>query len=385
MNVPHFLKQLAGAADLHARNMGIDAPLDVSLVDRLLAKICRESTTEPIDSLVSCYGAWLGEYCIARFQGTWIGLNEPVAPRIEIAGRPYSPMDAVTRRLTHPDAASLNDLVEQIDPLHCRPAESDWRQINSAAWDSLSNHVKFQPHPLPADRRAAHDAIDPWLQDEGVVGKKVLGLAAGGGTHGPLLAMAGAEVTIVDFSDVALQRDRSLAKFESLGNLQTRLAEMQDLSDLPPNSFDIVVHPVSLCYVPSPKIVYQEIFRILRPGGLYVSQQKCSPSLQSTSEISDAHNHFQGYHIKHPSGSQLPPTADHFSHREPGTVEFAHSMNALLGELCRTGMVIEDFQEPVRGDLWANPSTPECRAAYLPPYLKIKARKPSDSPCDSRP
>ena len=51
------------------------------------------------------------------------------------------------------------------------------------------------------NREEAIAAIDPWLRQEGSLeGRRVLCLAAGGGTHGPLFALAGADVTVVDFS-----------------------------------------------------------------------------------------------------------------------------------------------------------------------------------------
>jgi hypothetical protein len=46
-----------------------------------------------------------------------------------------------------------------------------------------------------------------------------------------------------------------------------------------------------------------------------------------------------------------------------------------VGGLCRSGFVIEDFQEPPRADAWAAVGTDQHRACYLPPYLKIKARR----------
>lgn len=60
------------------------------------------------------------------------------------------------------------------------------------------------------------------------------------------------------------------------------------------------------------------------------------------------------------------PANERLSYREYGTVEFVHTLDELLGGLCRSGFIIEDIQEPPRGDAWAptnSPSTerPICR------------------------
>ena len=61
--------------------------------------------------------------------------------------------------------------------------------------------------------------------------------------------------------------------------------------------------------------------------------------------------------------------------REPGAVEFVHTLDALLGGLCAAGFVIEDLAEPPRADALAPPGTAGHRAWFLPPYLKVKARR----------
>ena len=45
--------------------------------------------------------------------------------------------------------------------------------------------------------------------------------------------------------------------------------------------FDVVVQPVSTCYVPDLAKVYAEVSRVTKVGGLYVSQHKQPASLQA--------------------------------------------------------------------------------------------------------
>jgi hypothetical protein len=79
----------------------------------------------------------------------------------------------------------------------------------------------------------------------------------------------------------------------------------------------------------------------------------------------------ESFHI---DGLPLPAVSGH-DHREAGTHEFLHTFDALLGGLCRAGFVIEDLSEPSLGDAWAPPDSADHRAAFLPPYVKVKARR----------
>src|SRR5882672_9627756 len=84
---------------------------------------------------------------------------------------------------------------------------------NRRAWDERA--VRQHTHARPAtdsDFESPSAVIDPcgWLPD-GVKGRRVLCLAAGGGKHGPLFAAAGASVTVVDLSPKMLELDRQLA------------------------------------------------------------------------------------------------------------------------------------------------------------------------------
>ncbi|WP_098744001.1 class I SAM-dependent methyltransferase [Paenibacillus sp. EZ-K15] len=101
-------------------------------------------------------------------------------------------------------------------------------------------------------------------------GKNVLCLASGGGQQGPILAAAGANVTVLDFSESQLDQDRFVAKRDGL-SIRTVLGSMTDLSMFDSESFDLIVHPVSNLYVPDIQPVWQETYRVLKPGGVMIS------------------------------------------------------------------------------------------------------------------
>jgi SAM-dependent methyltransferase len=246
-------------------------------------------------------------------------------------------------------------------------------QHNQRAWDRMAH----SGHALTSPATAAEIAnplkvLDSsgWLTG-GIRGWKVLCLAAGGGRHGPLYAAAGADVTVVDLSGAMLERDRQVAAEYKL-NLATFQASMDDLSMLGDSVFDMVIHPVSTCYLPSVARVFQEVARVTRPQGLYISQHKQPANLQASLETFTGH-----YVIEHAyyDRSPVPPTRQPSLLREPGTREYAHGWNDLVGGICRSGFVIEDVSEPNHGRRDALPGTFGHRCYFIAPYLRIKARR----------
>lgn len=101
-------------------------------------------------------------------------------------------------------------------------------------------------------------------------GLKVLGLASAGGQQGPILAAAGASVTVFDNSKKQLDQDRYVAKRDNL-RIKTVKGNMTDLSAFPNESFDLIVHPVSNSFINNILPVWKEAFRVLKYGGTLIS------------------------------------------------------------------------------------------------------------------
>ena len=73
----------------------------------------------------------------------------------------------------------------------------------------------------------------------------VLCLASGGGQQGPILAAAGANVTVFDNSPAQLRQDELVARREGL-SIRTVQGDMRDLSAFADGSFDLIFHPCLL-------------------------------------------------------------------------------------------------------------------------------------------
>ncbi len=250
---------------------------------------------------------------------------------------------------------------------------------NRQAWDAQAREGKRFTRVASADdlsgllRRV--DRLG-WL-GESIAGQHVLCLGAGGGRHGAVYASCGARVTVVDISGGMLELDRKINKRFKL-DVRLIQASMDYMPQLLDAEFDLVIQPVSTCYLADLQPVYAEISRVTKPAGLYVSQHKQPGSLQGSLSRSPL-----GYEVVtdyYHQGS-LKPVGNSL-HREEGMEEFLHKWEDLLGLMCRAGFVIEDVMEPKHGVEGAELGSFEDRSLYLPPYVKIKARRQNNKPID---
>jgi len=127
------------------------------------------------------------------------------------------------------------------------------RAARAGTWSA-----RLTPGPLPSG----------WLDD--VRGLRILCLAAGGGQQAPILAAAGADVTVFDFSEGQLDQDRKVAARDGL-DLRCVQGDMRDLSIFGDASFDLVFHPISNLYVPAVRPVWRECARVLVSQGQLLS------------------------------------------------------------------------------------------------------------------
>lgn len=244
--------------------------------------------------------------------------------------------------------------------------------MNRSAWDRLAgSDSRFAR--VATDEECANPLLTldtrGWLPGS-VKGLDVLCLASGGGWQSILYAAAGANVTVVDVSPAMLALDAREAERRRV-SVRTIEASMDDLSMLDGKSFDIVHQPVSTCYTPRVADVYAEVARVLRDGGLYISQHKTPTSLQVV-DRDEQDRYVIGIGYYH--GDPLPVVRDR-SYREEGAVEYLHRWEQLIGEMCRVGFVIEDLVEPRRGVRGAKPGHFKHRGLFVAPYVRVKARR----------
>ena len=138
------------------------------------------------------------------------------------------------------------DFGDSLSPIH---------EHNRRAWDARVGSGKTFARAIDDEQ------FQEALADVDLRGRKLLCLAAGGGRQSVIYAASGAEVTVVDISGAMLELDREAARERGL-NVRTVEASMDHLPMLRDAEFDIVVQPVSSCYIPNLQSMYAEVARI---------------------------------------------------------------------------------------------------------------------------
>ena len=215
-------------------------------------------------------------------------------------------------------------------------------------------------------------AVPPdWFGD--VRGRDVLCLASGGGQQAPVLAAAGARVTSFDLSDAQLDKDREVARRESL-ELRCVRGDMADLAVLDDAAFDLVFHPVSNVFVPDVMPVWRECLRVLRPGGVLLAGFM-NPALFLFDH--DEVERSGALTVRYPLPYSEPESLDAEARRRweasGRAAEFSHSLECQIGGQLAAGFLLAGLYE----DHWSDEETLFNR--YSPVAIATRAIKPATS------
>lgn len=204
-----------------------------------------------------------------------------------------------------------------------------------------------------------------------LAGAEVLGLASGGGQQGPILAAAGARVTVLDLSDRQLAQDRAVADRDGL-TLETVQGRMDDLSMFDDGRFDLVFHPCSNCFAPDVRPVWREAARVMKPGAVLLAGFN-NPIAYAVHEA-DAErgllrlvNRIPYADVDHPE-TVARRTAEH----QP--LEYGHTLEDQIGGQLAAGLMLTGFFE----DQWNGDDEWE-RAfnAVMPTFMATRAVRPA--------
>jgi SAM-dependent methyltransferase len=254
----------------------------------------------------------------------------------------------------------------------------DIREYNRGAWDREVERGNewtrpVSPEVIAAARQGRWEVLltetkpvpREWFPE--LSGLEILCLASGGGQQAPILAAAGAKVTVFDNSPKQLEQDRKVSERESL-HLTTVEGDMADLSGFTDESFDLIFNPCSNLFAANVRPVWKEAFRVLRRGGLLLAG-----FLNPVIFIFDAKLAEQGVlEVRH----QLP-YSDVDSLREEERLwfiergeplEFGHTLEDQLGGQTDAGFAITSLYE--------DRHRTHAVAKYTPTYIATRAIKP---------
>ena len=256
----------------------------------------------------------------------------------------------------------------------------DIQGYNRGAWDKEVERgnqwtVPVAPAVIEAARQGRWEVLltnttpvpKAWFPD--MEGLDVLCLASGGGQQGPVLAAAGANVTVLDNSPKQLAQDRLVAERDSL-TLETVQGDMADLSRFDDESFDLVFHPVSNLFAPDVRPVWAEAFRVLRRGGSLLAGFLNPAVYIFDLELADREGELRVRHTL--------PYADAISLSEEEVrqqvergepLEFGHPLEDQIGGQLDAGFLIAGFYEDRHGD-------DDPIAAHMPTLIATRAIKP---------
>lgn len=129
-----------------------------------------------------------------------------------------------------------------------------YEKAKGGSWDVLLTPTKPVPHE--------------WFGE--LKGKKILGLASGGGQQMPVFTAQGAECTVLDYSPAQLESERLVAQREGYA-IEIVRADMTKPLPFGDESFDLIFHPVSNCYVEEVEPIWRECWRVLKKGGVLLA------------------------------------------------------------------------------------------------------------------
>lgn len=193
-------------------------------------------------------------------------------------------------------------------------------------WDMLLTPTRSVPHE--------------WLGE--VRGKKVLGLASGGGQQMPICAALGADCTVLDYSSRQIETELRVAQREgyAITAIQGDMTKRLPFDD---ESFDLIIHPVSNCYVKDVYPIFEECARVLRHGGVLL----CGLDTGINYICDDSEQMIV---------NSLPfdPLANPYQLRQLQEadcgIQFSHTLEEQLGGQLRVGLRLTDLYEDTNGE-----------------------------------
>lgn len=198
-------------------------------------------------------------------------------------------------------------------------------EAQAGKWDILLSPTKPVPHE--------------WFGD--LKGKKLLGLASGGGQQIPVFSALGAECTVLDYSAKQLESEAMVAEREGY---QVRIVKADMTKPLPfeDEEFDLIFHPISNCYVEDMQPIFKECYRVLKKGGRLLGGFDNGMNFVLDEEEKEFKNILPFNPLKNPENMrEMEETC--------GGVQFSHTVTEIIDGQLKAGFVLEEMYEDTNG------------------------------------
>lgn len=206
-------------------------------------------------------------------------------------------------------------------------SHAEYQKALYGEWDVLLTPTKAVPHD--------------WFGK--LKGKKILGLASGGGQQIPIFTALGAKCTVLDYSNEQCEREREIAKREGY-DVEIIQFDMTRRLPFDDETFDLIFHPVSNCYVEKVKPIFKECYRILKKNGILL----CGLD-NGINFIFDETETTVKYKL--PFNPLNDPQQYEESIKDAyRSIQFSHTLEEQIGGQLEAGFILTDLYEDTNGE-----------------------------------
>lgn len=205
-------------------------------------------------------------------------------------------------------------------------SHEEYLAAKEGRWDIKLTPVKYVPHR--------------WFGD--LKGKKILGLASGGGQQMPIFAALGAECTILDYSPKQIESEIMVAEREGY-RIRAIRGDMTKSLPFEDEEFDMIFHPVANCYVKDVKSIWKECYRILKHGGYLIAGTDHYVNYLVDNDEKMIINHLPFDPLSDPE--QMKQLQD-----DDAGVQFSHTLEEQIGGQLEAGFRLMELYEDTNGE-----------------------------------
>ena len=230
----------------------------------------------------------------------------------------------------------------------------EWGQPISHETYVNAQEGKWDLHLSPT-KKVPHE----WFGE--IKGKKVLGLASGGGQQMPIFAALGADCTVMDYSEEQLKSDRMVAEREGY-DIRIIRGDMTQRFPFEDEEFDLIFHPVSNCYVEEVKPIWKECYRVLKHGGILLAGTDHYINYIVDENEERIINHLPFNPLKDPEQMQQ-------LQKDDAGVQFSHSLEEQINGQLEAGFILTNLYEDTN-------NTGRLYELNIPTFLAMRSVKP---------